>query len=136
MKVKNIVVVLFIFIFVCLGYSYAQDKAKNQDTAKEETKTKKEKPIHKVRDRQDAIEIAKEYLVEEEMQSDYHLTGHMTKPLAKLKEGAWHVVFLKKKKDKRSLNAQSIRIIIDKDKGQVIEHEEQDGFFVDKGAFR
>ncbi|MFH1622179.1 MAG: hypothetical protein ABIA97_03565 [Candidatus Omnitrophota bacterium] len=136
MKVKNIIVILFIFIFVCLGYAYAKDKVKNQDTTKTETKKKKEKPERKVRDRQDAIEIAKEYLADEDMQADYHLIGHMTKPLVKLKGDVWHVVFLKKKKDKRTLDTRSIRIIIDKDKGQIAEAEEQEGFFLDGKVFR
>ena len=93
---------------VCLNYSYAQDVDKK--AAQEETK--EEKPARQVRDRKDALQIAKDYLGEEDMQSDYHSVGHMTKPLVKLKGDIWHVVLLKKRKDNRTVKTESIRIII------------------------
>lgn len=136
MKYSKKLFVLFILAFICLGYAYAKDEVKNKGTVKAEIKKKKKKPERQVRNRKDAIEIAKEYLADEDMQADYHLIGHMTKTLAKLKGDVWHVVFLKKKKNRRTVDTQSIRIIIDKDKGQIVEVEEQEGFFLDKGAFR
>lgn len=131
MRLRYSFTILFIIVFVLAAHSYAQDV--NKVLKKEDTMA--EKPARKIKDRQDAIEIAKDYLKEEDMQASYHLVGHMTKPLAKLKDGVWHVVFLKKRSNDRTLRTESIRIKIDDATAQVLEHEEQEGFFIDK-AFR
>jgi hypothetical protein len=130
-EIRKSAVILVAIIFICLNYSYAAEV--DNQTAKEEAKA--EKPARQVRDKDDAIQIAKDYLQEEEMQSDYHLVGHMTKPLAKLKDGIWNVVFLKKKKADRTVTTESVRIKIEDSKGHVVEVENQEGFFIDR-SFR
>ena len=128
MRLRCLFLILLILVLASANYSYAQDVSK--ETGEEGAQI--EKPARQVQDRKDALEIAKDYLREEKMQADYHLVGHMTKPLAKLKDGVWHVVFLKKRKDDRTVRTESIRIIIEEDTARVLEHEEQEGFFIDR----
>ncbi|MFC1708570.1 hypothetical protein ACFL2J_00725 [Candidatus Omnitrophota bacterium] len=132
MKASKLKGVLFVLIFVCGLYSYTKDAARDAvgGTTQEETKVKK--PDRQVQDKKDAIQIAKDYLEEEDMQGDYRLTRY----LAKLEGDVWHVVFLKKMGKRSSLEVESIRIKIEQSTAQIIEHEEQSGFFLDKDAFR
>ncbi len=120
MKILRILACLFIFIYVTNSYA--------EDAVKKDSKT--EMATRKIEGKKDAIEVAKEYLKKKNILLDYHLTKY----LAKLDGNAWHVVFLKKKKEERSLEVQSIRIKIDKNTGQVAEHVEQGGFYIDKAS--
>lgn len=119
MKVKNLFIILFIFIFVFLGYVYAKDYIDEYAEPKKVTGGI---------DRHQALEIAKEYLKLNNLDKDYYLGKYLTR----LKDGVWHIVFLKKGKDKEFGQVESIRIKIDQATGQVIEYIEQDGYFIDR----
>jgi hypothetical protein len=137
MKASRMLVVLVFTIFVCWPFSYAQDTNKAVDKGTATEKAKEEKLARQVQDRDDALQIAKNYLQEQNLQADYHLVGHMTKPLVKLEDGVWNVVFLKKKNKEadKTVDTESIRIKIEDSTARVIEHEEQVGFFINR-AFR
>lgn len=85
-------------------------------------------------DRQEAIEIGKEFLRFKQIDDQYYLTKRNVFPsfLAKELDGVWHVVFLKKAEDYEIGEEQSIRIIIDPDTGEVIDYADQDGFYVER----
>ncbi|MFC1755061.1 hypothetical protein ACFL96_16990, partial [Thermoproteota archaeon] len=56
--------------------------------------------------------------------------------LAKELKGVWNVVFLKKTKDYEIGGSKSIRIRIRPDNGAVLEHVEQDGFYLERRVGR
>jgi len=133
MKLLCCVCAMIIAFSLCSGYGYSKEAEQEQSQAEvvqgEQKEQKEELPPDPVRDRQDAISRAKEYLKKEKLQDGYHLTRY----LVALEDGVWHVVFLKKREEKSSdIKSSSIRVTIEEATGKVLKHADQEGFSVKK----
>lgn len=106
-----------------------------QETAEEEKKFVTAVIFGESVEKDEAIEIGKEFLQFKGIADQYYLIKRNVFPSFLVKElyGEWHVVFLKKNTDEYEIGEeQSIRIIISPVTGQVIDYGEQDGFYVER----
>lgn len=124
MKIKNCLSIFCILVFVSMVYA---DTNETQVLPKKDTQVKK--VVRRVNTEQEALKIAEDFLKQKGLAGDFYLFKYITK----LKDGVWHVVFLKKEEQEAFGKVKSMRVKIDKKTGEVIGHEEQEGYFIDKG---